>query len=147
MLADWFSRSLPDKDFFDDDKETEVPVFNLVNNEEIQLIVKPMSNSEKYLLQKECIIPFIPSYSQIREETVKLTDNPESNKYTYIGKDLVRYSVKSHKLLIPLKYRIHFIYWMHASRYGGHAGINRTTNRLKKWVWWPSLKKSVSDFI
>lgn len=56
---------MPDEDPFEDDKETEVPVFNIVNAEEMQTVVKPMSNSEKYLLHNECVMPFILSYSQI----------------------------------------------------------------------------------
>lgn len=36
---------------------------------------------------------------------------------------------------------------MHASKFGGHSGINRTLRRLSRWLWWPKMKESCVKYI
>lgn len=55
--------------------------------------------------------------------------------------------IKSKKLFIPTVYREQILRWFHASRFGGHQGIHRTYNKLKKYVWWPKMFSTVQSFV
>lgn len=143
VIADWLSRSLPEEDPFNDEEEVRLPSYAL--NDETAAAAK--QTAEQHMMSHNTIIPFVPSYSQIKQATAEEAQVTNLDKTTYEGDDALRYSIRTNKIYIPPSLVIHFIYWMHASRYGGHAGINRTTNRLKKWVWWPRMKHTVQQFI
>eukprot|EP00921_Rhytidocystis_pertsovi_P011663 GHVQ01018889.1.p1 GENE.GHVQ01018889.1~~GHVQ01018889.1.p1 ORF type:complete len:226 (-),score=2.53 GHVQ01018889.1:521-1198(-) len=63
------------------------------------------------------------------------------------------YEVKSSRLYVPPLLREVICYWFHASRYmqvpagTGHAGVNKTLRRMKKWIWWLGMAKDVRDYI
>ena len=57
------------------------------------------------------------------------------------------YSRLTRKMYVPKMFREQLLLWFHTSRFGGHQGVTRTTNRLRKYVWWPNLQLSVVDFI
>ena len=59
----------------------------------------------------------------------------------------VAYGRKVKKIYVPERYRMQILTWFHMSKYGGHQGVTRTTNRLRKYVWWPNVHQSVADFI
>ena len=57
------------------------------------------------------------------------------------------YVAHNGKLYIPVRFRQRVLMWFHASVYGGHQGVNRTVNRLKRYVGWPNLQQDVEEFI
>lgn len=140
VLADWLSRSVPDEDPFGDEKEIAIPDFGGTAEESAESV-------ESSLMKDESVVPYLPSYMEIKKATKREEDANIELEQTYVGSDGIRYNVKSNKMYIPTELRVAFIYWLHASKYGGHAGINRTVKRLGRWVWWPSMKKSVTEFI
>ena len=61
--------------------------------------------------------------------------------------DGIAYGRIARRIYIPAPYRERLLLWFHASRYGGHQGVTRTANRMRRFVWWPKLQASVQDFI
>ena len=51
------------------------------------------------------------------------------------------------RIYIPTVFRQRIMMWFHASKFGGHQGVNRTVNRLKRYVCWPNLQQDVEEFI
>ena len=63
-----------------------------------------------------------------------------------MGDDGLRYSLKTSKLFIPQKWRDIILYWFHNSPGGGHCGANRTSRRMKNWVWWPNQRQDIQQY-
>ena len=125
-VADWLSRSVPDDDDTDIPEEMYVPeVCHLVHSgENLFVLPKPEDMIEEAKREEPSLKP----------GSIDWYNN-------------VAYGRISRRMYIPEKFRKQMLMWFHASRFGGHQGITRTTNRLKKYVWWPNLQKSVVDFI
>ena len=128
LIADWMSRSLPD-----DSEENQVidtisvPIF----------VVNTIRNSIDS--------PRIPTTAEFIEGYSLMHSKELSN--TSIGDNQLRFAPQGGQLFIPTSLRADINYWFHASKYGAHAGINRTIRRMRAWVWWPKLSKDVSEFI
>ncbi len=89
--------------------------------------------------------PYVPDLKTIRTYQ---KDSPEDErKLCKSGEDDLLYYARNSKLYIPKVLRDDFLYWFHASRYGGHCGFNRTVQRINKWIWWPSMRKDVAEYI
>lgn len=137
VLADWLSRSVEEGDEFNDDEEIVAPQYVALE--------KNPGETRTYLRQNDLTVPAVPTMKELKKLNADLGD--EEIPSTYVGNEGIRYSVKTHKPYIPENAREQFIYWMHASRFGGHAGINRTVKRLAKWVWWPNMHNDVAKYI
>jgi len=57
------------------------------------------------------------------------------------------YDLKSRRLYIPECCQQQLVIWFHGSRYGGHQGIRRTEKRLKKYVFWPGMRKTIEEIV
>jgi len=89
--------------------------------------------------------PPLPLPSQIKASYIKAP--VEELRMTSLRPDGFYYHVRSNTLYIPPSVRDAFLYWFHASPTGGHRGVVATTRRMKKFVWWPSLHKSVEKYV
>lgn len=135
MVADWLSRSLEDDVDIDKDIETiAIPQFMAVSEakEEVDVVSGVWA-------------PYVPN----REDflTAYSTALPEELRLTYEAPDGLRYGVKSRKLFVPILLRDIIMYWFHASRYGGHSGVNKTLRRMQKWIWWPRMASDVQRYV
>jgi RNase H-like domain found in reverse transcriptase/Reverse transcriptase (RNA-dependent DNA polymerase)/Integrase zinc binding domain len=125
-VADWLSRSVPLDDNDDQPEHMFVPeVLHLVHSGE--RLFKLPTPAE---MQAE---------SKLEEASLK--------PGTLDWYDGVAYGRMSRRMYIPTKFRLQLLLWFHASRYGGHQGVTRTINRLRKFVWWPNMQISVVEFI
>jgi transposase InsO family protein len=89
--------------------------------------------------------PVVPTVNEwIRATAVDL---PADYAGTYLSPSGLRYSERSGKLYVPKLLRESLLWWFHTSRYGGHAGVNRTARRMRNWVWWPQLTRDVSQYV
>lgn len=122
VISDWLSRSCPEEETDADDQVEKVAV--------------PL-----YVVGT----PYVPDLNTIRTYQ---KDSPEvERKLWKSGEDDLLYYARNSKLYIPRELRDDFLYWFHASRYGGHCGINRTVRRMSKWIWWPEMRKNVGEYI
>ena len=124
-IADWLSRSLPEEDDLVPDYAYIPQVYHLVH-ESMELFQLPSPEEMQ---------------SAAKEEEESL---PKGTLDWYNG---VAYGRVSRRMYIPIPYRYQLLLWFHASRYGGHQGVTRTTNRMRKFVWWPNLQQAVVEFI
>lgn len=136
-VADWLSRSRSDDDVFNDDNEVGIPQFV---GEERTLLEQEGAETSNILYLR------IPTLTDLQIATQQ-EESVELDKYTYLSADGVRYHTRTHATYIPKVYRETFMHYMHASKRGMHGGINKTVRSLRKWVWWPSLAKDVSEYI
>jgi Integrase zinc binding domain/Integrase core domain/RNase H-like domain found in reverse transcriptase len=137
VMADWLSRA------WDDDPEEDaiidqiaVPVFTAVN--------KP-DDQEGGNERQRVFAPEVPKVADILEALQQ--DKPLDYIGSFEGPDGLRYSQRNSKLYIPKSLRESILWWFHTSKYGGHAGVNRTRRRLAKYVWWPGMAKEVQEYV
>lgn len=125
-VADWLSRALPD--------------------ESEEKLIKEISVPEVYHLVHELEDQFtLPSAKEMAQEAkLEETNLPAGTLDWYNG---AAYGRHSRRLYIPEKFRLRLLLWFHTSRFGGHQGITRTVNRLRKYVWWPNMQSTVVQFI
>lgn len=83
------------------------------------------------------------------DEIVKATsaDGPEDYAGTRLAENGLRYSERSNAVYIPRALRETLLWWFHTSKYGGHAGVNRTIARMRKWVFWRGLSQDVKSYV
>lgn len=127
-LADWLSRSIPEREEKDKliPKECYVPaVYHLVHQ-----------------FEKEFTLP---DPQEMTVEAKREEEEMKSGTLDWFGG--VAYSRIHRRMYVPEKFRPQILLWFHCSKFGGHQGILRTTNRIKKMLWWPNLQKTVADFI
>jgi hypothetical protein len=125
-LADWLSRSLPD----DDDEQ--IPEYCYI----------PRVYHLVHLFEPSFKLPTPAEMSESCKQEEK--DMKPGTLDWYEG---AAYGRMSRRMYIPTKFRLQILLWFHCSRYGGHQGITRTTNRLRKFVWWPQMQQAVVEFI
>ena len=125
-VADWLSRSVPEED------ESAIPSYVYVP--EVLHMVHDIESSFTLPKPEEMLI-------DAKAEEAEL---PPGTFDWYNG---TAYGRVSRRMYIPKRYRNQLLLWFHTSRFGGHQGVTRTTNRLRKFVWWPNLQLSVLDFI
>eukprot|EP00921_Rhytidocystis_pertsovi_P002942 GHVQ01004913.1.p1 GENE.GHVQ01004913.1~~GHVQ01004913.1.p1 ORF type:complete len:103 (-),score=7.12 GHVQ01004913.1:280-588(-) len=82
------------------------------------------------------IIPFAPHLPRAQEfaqhfESLK-TAPAEELSITKKGHDGLRYTPKTGSLHVPPALREKLLDWFHASGLGGHAGVSKTTRRMKR---------------
>jgi transposase InsO family protein len=72
---------------------------------------------------------------------------------TLISNDgLIRYMVRrpgfttTPVIIVPEQIRSEIIYVAHESRFGGHAGAFKTTERIRRQYWWPGLAREVARY-
>lgn len=122
MISDWLSRSCPEEEPGADRQVEEMAV--------------PM-----YVVGA----PYVPDLETIKTYQSKI---PEADKkLCKYGEDDMLYYARNNRLYVPTELREDFMHWFHASRYGGHCGINRTLRRMNKWIWWPDMRKEVTAYI
>ena len=124
-IADWLSRAVPDD-------ESGLPEYVYV--------------PEVYhLLHEPTDLYTLPPSSEMAEQA-KLDEGslPKGTLDWYEG---AAYGRKGQKLYIPRMFRERLLLWFHASRFGGHQGVVRSVNRMRKFVWWPNWHKDVEEFI
>jgi hypothetical protein len=125
-LADWLSRSIP----LDDDE----------------------------LIPDHCYVPQVYHLVHLYEDSFTLPTPAEMiseakaeeatmKPGTIDWYDNAAYGRISRRMYIPTKFRLQILLWFHCSRFGGHQGITRTVNRLRKFVWWPQMQQYVVEFI
>jgi RNase H-like domain found in reverse transcriptase/Reverse transcriptase (RNA-dependent DNA polymerase)/Integrase zinc binding domain/Integrase core domain len=133
VIADWLSRAWEDEP----------------NDDElVDQIAVPMYHAVETPAKLEQPRLFAPEVPKVHEIQKALTlEKPLDYLGTYEGPDGLRYSQRTSKLYIPKVLRESILWWFHASKYGGHAGVNRTRRRLNKFVWWPGMTKSVQEYI
>jgi len=124
-VADWLSRSI-------DDQEDEL----------LAKIYVP----EVYHLVHEMGSDFVlPNPEEFAAEARR--EEAELPAGTLDWYNNVPYGRRIKRIYVPERYRMQILTWFHMSKYGGHQGVTRTTNRLRKYVWWPDMQKAVNDFI
>jgi hypothetical protein len=126
-IADWLSRAVPEDD--EDNGITE----------------KMYAPNAWHAAHETEELFSLPKPQDMADESKR--DEAELPPGTLDWYDNVAYGRKSRKIYIPKKYRVQLLLWFHTSRFGGHQGVTRTVNRLRKYVWWPNLQLSVVDFI
>lgn len=137
-VADWLSRSQDEDDPFNDDEALTVPLFL---GEEKEAQTRKVGEGPSVTGYAR-----IPTYLEIKRATEAEGETADV-KETYRTNDHLRYSMRGNKLYIPKVWRENFLFWVHASRYGGHQGRNKTVRRLRQWVWWPNLNGDVAKYI
>ena len=125
VMSDWLSRSTPD------DPEEEAV---------IDTICVP-----SFAVEEATQEPWLPDVESLKA-AYEISPREEL-RGTVEGEDGLKYSVRSYKLYVPPPLREPFLYWFHASRYGGHGGSNRTLRRMNKWVWWPAMHADVKAYV
>ena len=135
-LADWLSRSVPDEDEFGDGEATAVPALEAPGTHHAPI---PVWHA------REGLVPYVPTF---RDLEAGYTNMPEDEiPQTYKGNDGLRYSIRTNRLYVPPSCREPFMYWFHGSRFGGHCGVNKTTRRINRWVWWPRIAQDVQSYV
>jgi hypothetical protein len=129
LTADWMSRA------FSDELESD----SVIDNIAIPLYLAANETSHTV------IAPYVPETDAFIEGYKLMTD--EELSVSSLSDSGLRFSLRSGQLFVPTILRPTIIYWFHATRYGAHAGVNRTIRRMRNWVWWPNMNKSVIDFI
>ncbi|MGH2624565.1 MAG: RNase H-like domain-containing protein, partial [Sphingobacterium sp.] len=125
-VADWLSRSMPAMDSELEPDYAFVPF--------VQHLVHEAADSFT-----------LPTPQQMQADAkAEEVDLPPGTLDWYDG---IAYGRRTKKLFIPSKYRMQLVMWFHASRYGGHQGVTRTANRLRKLVFWPNLQRDVQQFV
>eukprot|EP00921_Rhytidocystis_pertsovi_P015517 GHVQ01024667.1.p1 GENE.GHVQ01024667.1~~GHVQ01024667.1.p1 ORF type:complete len:617 (-),score=19.13 GHVQ01024667.1:117-1967(-) len=137
-MADWLSRSTYCKDASGDDEVDEVTIPILTGEEERQ--TKLRTTKLRYPMA-----PYLPTENQWLEAGRNIPK--EDMSLCTQGKNGLWFSIRTGKLYVPPPLREALLYWFHASRYGGHFGINKTTRRMVRWVFWPNMKTDVSAYI
>lgn len=85
--------------------------------------------------------PSIPSPEEIADAAKQDEANQLCAPLTWIND--VAYHGSSSKMYLPLKFRSMVINWFHSSKYGGHHGIIKTENKIKKFFKWRNLRDDV----
>ena len=129
MIADWLSRSVDD----------------IEGDEEVESIRVPAFPVEPIPTGPRVFAPYVPREQQFRDGYAKMSES--DLRQTFEGPDGLKYGFKSKKLYVPPGLRETLLYWFHASRYGGHCGVNRTLRRIARWVWWPGMSADVRQFV
>ena len=124
-FADWLSRSLPYEDDWIPGQVFVPDLFHTIHELEADFS--------------------LPTTQEMYQEAIK--DQGELPVNSLIFKDETAYGAKSKRIYIPRAFRHQVLLWFHASRFGGHQGVTRTANRLKRFVWWPHQQLDVHDFI
>ena len=51
------------------------------------------------------------------------------------------------KLFVPLSVRTKVLEWGHSSRLACHPGVARSESFLRRYFWWPSMRKDIKSFV
>lgn len=54
---------------------------------------------------------------------------------------------KGDKVVVPLKLRQQCLHEAHDSPAGGHKGVNKTLELVRRTYWWPTIKKDVTAYV
>lgn len=125
-LADWLSRSLSTDD-------EELPDYMFAPKGNYHLV---HHNYEVFKLPTP-----LEMSTAAKEDELELPPN------TIFWRDGIARFSRNKKIYIPQKFRQRVLLWFHGSKFGGHQGVTRTINRLKKFIGWPGLHKEVEEFI
>ena len=129
MIADWLSRTPPD----DEGEKDE-----MIDGISVPLPVHVQVSTEMPMIRPPTLTELSESYG----------DAPAEDFRNLVkGDDRLWYHHKTGKLYIPPKFREPFLYWIHAGKHGSHRGIKATLKTLQRYVFWPRLQESVSDYI
>ena len=131
--ADWLSRSCDD---IDDDA-----------------IIEEMSTARAFTAKEgqvtdhsvRVFAPVVPTMAEFKEAL--LHETPEAYEGTILGPDGLRYHHRTSKLYVPQLLRESVLWWFHASKYGGHTGVNRMIRRMRLWVWWKGYSQDVKAYV
>ena len=93
---------------------------------------------KKFIAGKYCHMP--------RYLTVPLNQFEVQNDILYY-KNINAYGKERFQTCIPESYRNKALILAHSSVMSGHSGRNNTINRLKKFAFWPSMKRDAIAFV
>eukprot|EP01071_Lankesteria_metandrocarpae_P011347 Lankesteria_metandrocarpae@DN5435_c0_g2_i1.p1 len=135
VVADWLSRSVGEND------EPE-------HDQEIDMMATPVAcvvESKATEQHEDSWHPFVPHFEHFKSAYEDIPTHEARLLFT--APDGMKYGIRSRRLYIPMPLRETILYWFHASRYGGHGGVNRTLRRMQRWVWWPNIAKDVQKYV
>jgi transposase InsO family protein len=131
--ADWLSRS------FEDVNEDE-----LINSMSVPSAL-PAQSTPAVKTTARVFAPVVPTTTEFK--AALLHDGPADWTDTVDAADGMRYHYKKGLLYVPRLLRESVLWWFHASKYGGHSGVNRMARRMGKWVWWPGLSQDIKAYV
>lgn len=92
-----------------------------------------------------------PWYQKLK---IDVENNPASFPSFSINQGIVFKAVKDKatdrlekKAVVPTDERLKVLKYFHDSLCGGHLGIKKTTEKIQQTMYWPKLKKTVTDYI
>ena len=56
-------------------------------------------------------------------------------------------SILYDQVLVPLKLREQFLYWVHEDPSSGHFGVTKTQEKLQCYAYWPGWRKDVESYV
>jgi hypothetical protein len=124
-IADWLSRSTPEEEDIMPEESYVPQVYHLVHD-------APTTYK-------------MPSPDEMKKEMEK--EAATYPKGTFDWQDGIAYGRLARRMYVPTKFREQVLLWFHASKYGGHQGVTRTSNRMRKFIWWPRMHQAVQEFI
>lgn len=89
--------------------------------------------------------PVVPTVHEFK--LALLRETHAAHEDTTLGPDGLRYHFRTNKLYVPETLRESMMWWFHASKYGGHTGVNRMIRRLRLWVWWKGYAQDVKAYV
>lgn len=123
-IGDWLSRSCYSDDHDMVINEVSVPV---------------------YVACPEIQVPLMPTLEDIANVKEVVTEQVK-RVCQLDGNNLYR-TIKDNRLYVPYVYRSIMLFWMHAGPYGVHRGISSTYKRLRRMLYWPTMKEDVTNYI
>ena len=126
------------------------------------LINIPIKQDDRTLIESSDILNCIRSLRDIiLELNLKSVSLAQSDFYDTIPWIFVHKNLKRFLSDLPLtltvckslirnpnpEERANLIYEKHATKIGGHKGVNKTYHRLRQNFYWPSMKKDIQDYI
>eukprot|EP00921_Rhytidocystis_pertsovi_P005297 GHVQ01009158.1.p1 GENE.GHVQ01009158.1~~GHVQ01009158.1.p1 ORF type:complete len:554 (+),score=58.34 GHVQ01009158.1:240-1664(+) len=137
VIADWLSRSCEDDDGETAEKEVDEMTLPVCLAEE---------EDKETRVENRCEWPpYVPNVDDFMKAYALMRD--QEKRVVREAPDGFWYELRSGCLYVPELLRETVAYWFHASRYGGHAGVNKTVRRMKKWVWWKGMSQYMQAYI
>lgn len=130
LAADWLSRSVPE----DEEEERDIEA----------MAVPSFPVGDLRSLSSTRIAPYVPTRTDFEKEQALCSE--ETLKDCYKSTDGLYYHIQTNRLFVPPALREPIMFWVHASPYGGHAGVNRMYRRLKTFVWWERMQESLREY-
>lgn len=89
--------------------------------------------------------PKVPTVEDflLSEGSIPAQDQAEIAK----GKDGLHYGIKNQLLYVPPPLRDELLSWFHLGCYGGHSGVGRMRRRMQRFVWWPTLRQDLAQYV